>query len=184
MKADVHSCSSEALSFLFSSCASYHIILNSLFCVQCHNTHTEAPSAEERCGDAVEAPVRVWSRCRLPELFTGVARGPLLTVHQVCWVQGLSGSLRVQYLNIKTCLEFKNKEKGKEERSDAFNQNFPQTKTQGAFPPVSDPVISRNLNPFLLTRTVQTANSITLLWKTHRFTRVLTRNCLNASRPK
>lgn len=55
------------------------------FCVysQCHNSHTEAPSPEECSSSAVEAAVCVCPRCRLSKLFTGLARGPLLTVNQV-----------------------------------------------------------------------------------------------------
>lgn len=51
------------------------------FVSQCHNSHIEAPSAEERCSRAVEAAVRLCPGCRLSELFAGLARGPLLTVN-------------------------------------------------------------------------------------------------------
>lgn len=54
-----------------------------ILCSQCHNAHFEAPSAEERCSGAMEASVCVGAGCRLSELFTGLARGPLLPVHQV-----------------------------------------------------------------------------------------------------
>lgn len=54
-----------------------------VFC-QCHNSHTEAPSTEERGSGAVEAAVCVRFGCRMSKLFTGLARGPLLTVNQVC----------------------------------------------------------------------------------------------------
>lgn len=54
---------------------------------QCNNAHVEAPSSEERCGCAVEATVCLGPRCCLSELCTGVARGPLLPLHQVPHLQ-------------------------------------------------------------------------------------------------
>lgn len=53
------------------------------FVCQCNNAHVKAPSSEECCGSAVEAAVCLGPCCCLSKLFTGVARGPLLPLHQV-----------------------------------------------------------------------------------------------------
>lgn len=53
------------------------------FVSQCNNAHVKAPSPEECCGCAVEATVCLGPCCCLSKLFTGVARGPLLPLHQV-----------------------------------------------------------------------------------------------------
>ena len=50
---------------------------------QCHAPHPEAPAAEERGVRAVEAAVCVCAGRGLSDLPAGLARGPLLAVHQV-----------------------------------------------------------------------------------------------------
>lgn len=70
--------------FSESFCEIILIALSPFVLPQCHNSHTEAPTTEERCSSAVEAAVCVCPRSRVSELFTGLACGPLLTVNQVC----------------------------------------------------------------------------------------------------
>ena len=55
----------------------------SLSLPQCHAPHPEAPAAEERGERAVEAAVCVRAGGGLSDLPAGLARGPLLAVHQV-----------------------------------------------------------------------------------------------------
>lgn len=70
------------------------------FVCQCNNAHVKAPSSEECCGSAVEAAVCLGPCCCLSKLFTGVARGPLLPLHQVRRLQWQLKSrvLRSQFL--------------------------------------------------------------------------------------